>query len=183
MIQVKIDLTGTLQFLQIHLPRAIDAATVRGLDRTAVSARKSAMKEIREKTGLPPKFLRERLTIKRASVGNLTAEIRAAKGAPNLARFNARQVKAGVSANAWNVRKVYKGAFLGNGGRTAFARTSKARLPLKPLRGPSVPKAFMQDAAQRAIAEAVAAEFPKHFASALQGQLARYRSRGSSGRP
>ena len=173
MIQVKVDITGALKFLKVHLPRDVDSAAARALTRTAASARKSAVATIKEQTSLPPKFIRDRLKIRGATGNNLTATITAMPGAPNLARYTARQTKQGVTAKAWKQRKLYRGAFIGNKGRTVFTRVGEARLPIKPLYGPSVRRTFMQDVAQQAMREAIEREFPKHFQSALAGILAR----------
>lgn len=93
------------------------------LNRLAVSARVTAIDEINKVTGLKKSSIRERLPITKASRALPEAKIVAKPYAPNLINFSAREVKAGVSANAWRTRKIYKGAFIGNKGRTVFTRT------------------------------------------------------------
>ncbi len=170
---VRADISQAVQFLNDLQRQIIPAATARALDRTATNARTEAIKTIREETGLPTTLIRDRLQIRGATRDRLVATITALKAAPNLARFQARQTKQGVSANAWRKRRVYPKTFLGNAGRTVFKRIGKARLPIAPVYGPSVPRTFLQKRAQQAIERAVESRFQHNFEDAIAGQLAR----------
>lgn len=107
------------------VPQAASAA----LNRVATSARKTAIDTIRKETNIKASAVRKYVTTSKSNKTSLTATIRASKYAPNLINFGAREVKKGVSANAWGKRKIYRGAFIGNRGRTVFVRTNYATPP------------------------------------------------------
>lgn len=153
--------------LQMETGKAVAMA----LNRTAATARSRATKAISAETGIKQASIREKLQIVRATRTALRAEIQAHKYAPNLIHYTARQTKAGVSANAWRKRKVYKHTFIGNKGRTVFHREGKARLPIKPVYGPSIPRTFMQRTTNRVLRETVAERFPIEFERALKVEL------------
>lgn len=114
------------------VPQAASAA----LNRVATSARKVAVDTIRKETNIKASAVRKYVTTSKSNKTTLTATIRASKYAPNLINFGAREVKKGVSANAWGKRKIYRGAFIGNKGRTVFVRTDyKAPLRSRGKRG------------------------------------------------
>lgn len=167
MITVKIDTSATDRLIndlqRSIVPKAINAA----LNRVVVTGRSEAVRTIARTTGLKQKDIREHLDIRRAGRGDPAAEIRAKPWSPNLIRYQARQTQAGVSAKAWGQRKVYKGSFIGNKGRTVFTRTGKARLPLKALHGPSVPREFMRDVSLQALEVVAKQRFPIEFERAL----------------
>jgi hypothetical protein len=170
---VRADIREATKFLTDVQRQVIPAATARALDRTASNAKTVAVKTIVTETGLPTSLVRDRLTIRGANRNRLEATLTANPAAPNLIRFNARQTKQGVSANAWRKRRVYPGTFIANQGRTVFKRVGKNRLPIKPIHGPSVPRTFIQREAQRAIEAIIAGRFVVNFESAIAGLLKR----------
>jgi hypothetical protein len=70
-----------------------------------------------------------------------------------LKMFKPVQFKAGTKATVWGKRQLFKGAFMGpRPGAIALAlkghvwtRTSEARLPIKKMFGPSIPKEMVKD--------------------------------------
>jgi len=120
---VRVDIKEVEKRLGFQFKQEIAAAVPSALNRVAVSARLTAVNDINGVTGLKKSSIRERLPIYRATRAQPEAKIVAKKYAPNLINFSAREVKSGVSANAWRNRKIYKGAFIGNQGRTVFSRT------------------------------------------------------------
>jgi len=170
---IRVNIADAIRELNLLHREIIPAATARALDRTAQNARTVAIKTIREETGLPAKLIRDRLRIRGANRNRLEAIITALKAAPNLSNFQARQTKRGVSAKAWNKRKVYPRTFIANNGRTVFKRVGKARLPIEPVYGPSVPRTFMQRRAQQAMEATIESRFRFNFDAAVQGLLIR----------
>jgi hypothetical protein len=151
------------------LGRQIDLAASRALNRAIASARTVAVRDLSRSTGIKPQAaIRDRLPIKQASPDRLAAEIGVHAYTPNLVRFAARQTRAGVSASAWGKRKVYRGTFLGNNGRTVFKRAGKARLPIKPVYGPRLAKEFVEPAVIRAMNTVAGERWRKELNHELQ---------------
>jgi len=151
------------------LGRQIDLAASRALNRAISSARTVAVRELSRSTGIRPQAaIRDRLPIKKASPNRLAAEIGVHAYTPNLARFAARQTKSGVSAAAWGKRRIYRGTFLANQGRTVFKRVSKARLPIAPVHGPRLAKEFVDPAITRAMNKVAGERWRKELNHELQ---------------
>ncbi|RWE59812.1 MAG: hypothetical protein E5V22_11085 [Mesorhizobium sp.] len=77
----------------------------------------------------------------------LTATVRGSGRPIALIKFAARQTKAGVTANAWGHRKLYKGTFIAtmkSGHRGVFVRETKKRVPIKELWGAGVTQVMSQ---------------------------------------
>ena len=126
-IDVSVDVKKAMAMLQQVKSSLIPAATVSALNRVATTARSVAVREIRGQTAIKASDVRKYVTVRKASRADMTAEIKARAYAPNLMRYGAREVKQGVSANAWGKRKIYRNAFIGNRGRTVFARVDSDR--------------------------------------------------------
>ena len=144
--------------------KQINLAASFALNRAISSARTVATREISKRTGIKPQSaVRDRLHLRKAKPTFLIAEIAAERYTPNLIRFNARQTKGGVSANAWGKRKRYKHTFIGNDGRTVFKRVGKARLPLKAVYGPRLAKSFVEREVTKAMDAVAATRFHTEF--------------------
>lgn len=132
--------------------KQIDLAAARAINRTLTTVRSVATKEVVKRTGITPqRAVRDRLHIRKATPNYLIGEIGVERYTPNLARFAARQTKRGVSATAWGKRKVYPRTFLGNQGRTVFKRVGKSRVPIRPVWGPRMHRAFVEREVTRAM--------------------------------
>lgn len=117
--------------------RQINLAASRAINRALDSARSAATKALSKSTGIKPqRAIRDKLRVSPADPNRLIGAIGVEAWTPNLIRFNARQTKRGVSASAWEKRKVYPRTFIGNKGRTVFKRVGKNRLPIKAVHGP-----------------------------------------------
>lgn len=78
---------------------------------------------------------------------SLSATVRGSGRPIALIKFAARQTKAGVTANAWGVRKLYRHTFIAtmkSGHEGVFVRTSKKRVPIKELWGSGVTQVMSQ---------------------------------------
>ena len=107
------------------LPKTISQA----LNKTAGNVQTQLVRAIARETGIKPqKVVKARTRVFKSSPRTLRATVEVMETrAPNLIRFKATQNKKGVAASAWGKRKTYRGAFIGNSGRTVFARTSKTK--------------------------------------------------------
>jgi hypothetical protein len=171
-VSVKGDVDAVLKDLG-SLSLRVDIAIAQALNRTAARAKTQAVRTIAKESGIQQKAVRDRIAIRKASSYALHAIISAEPYAPNLIRYSARQTKRGVSANAWRKRRIYPRTFIANQGRTVFKRIGKARLPIRPVYGPSIPRTFMQRVTNEAMTQAVRERFPVEFTRALNLQLRR----------
>lgn len=85
-------------------------------------------------------------------------------GTQNDLRF---QIKKGSSG------KIIKGAFLGNNGRTVFARIGKERLPIKALTTIDVPQMFNTKRISKRVIDRINAEMIVEFDRAINLQLSK----------
>ena len=175
-----LDLDVTADFREVermfrHMPQVVEKAATRSLNRTNDSVATIARRLIAREMGIPVKAVRAGMFKIKASRHSLAAAT-VARGRPlNLIRFKARQTKKGVSASAWGKRKVYKGTFIGNQGRTVFKRVGKQRTPIQAVWGPSIPKTMLQDAVVKAMAQTARTQWQKNFARDMQFYLDRAR--------
>jgi hypothetical protein len=154
--------------------KVIPKATVTALNKVGKEVTTVAVKTINARTGLQQKVIREFLDSFKASSRSWVFLLRARRRPFNLIRFGARQTKKGVSANAWEGRKVYKGAFIGNSGRTVFTRKGKARTPIKSVYGPDM-RVFLEKTNLDAMEKKVGERFPKLLFDAINFQLIKLR--------
>lgn len=169
---ITLSVKGTVDAIVKELNRlqreVVPKATARALNRTITTVNNEAARAISKRTGMGVRSIKEKLRIYKAGPHKLVAEIVAPKHAPNLIRYGARRTKKGVSAKAWNQRKVYKHTFIANDGRTVFARVGKARLPIKPIYGPSLPRTFVKQAIREVMEKVGAERFPIEFTRELR---------------
>jgi hypothetical protein len=166
-VSVKVDVDRALKALDA-IPRNVDRAAATALNRVGTTAHAVAAREISQVTGLKVSEVKRYVPLAKADRNTLTATLSAKPWAPNLIHFSARQTRRGVSANAWRKRKVYKGTFIANKGRTVFKRVGKLRLPIEPVHGPSVPREFVKQHTLDAIRKTVGERFPIEFERALK---------------
>ncbi len=177
-ISVKADIAAAKRQVAYWQREAIPKAAAHALNRTAQQVQSAAVKEIARETGLKQKDVREAMSRARATWGRLVAAVIATGRAVNLIRFT-RQTRAGarkaggVSANAWGRRRLYRGTFIANQGRTVFVRESDARLPIKPVHGPSVPREMVREKVSRLLRTVIDTNWPKNFRDDLRYYLNR----------
>lgn len=147
-------------------------ATARALNRTVEGARTDMSREIRSEFNLTAAYVRQRLSIRRASAVaglRLTAELRGGDGkrrSANVIAFAARQTSKGVSVKIRRDggRKVISGAFIANKGRTVFMRVGAKRLPIKAVQTIDVPQMFNTQRIRSRVVRAIEAKFPAIWA-------------------
>lgn len=148
-------------------------AAARAVNATIAQAKTAMVKEIRTEYVVPASYVRDRLRIKRATFfkGVLNVEaVLDAQDKPrsaNLIRFTARRTGAGVSVKIKRAgaRKVVRGAFIGNKGRTVFVRVGKERLPIKALTTIDVAQMFNTKRINAKVVQMIEAKLPAIFAN------------------
>ncbi len=167
-----------------------DKAAVRAVNRAAQQARTEMSSQITREYNVRSTAVKERLGIVRARYVRGRVQIEAVlfadgkKRSMNVARFletsvslaeAKRRAKSGTLSDLrfrikkrggkkmirpeWAAGKV----FIGNNGRTVFARTSKARLPINPVQTIDVPQMFNAKNINRAVVALIEREFPRIF--------------------
>lgn len=181
--KVKVDLLK----LQIEIR---ERAIARAINRTAEQARTQMVRGITQEFAVKSGEVREQVRIRKAREGSfgllLNAEIEAfgrrkGKRSRNVMLFGARQVKGskrkpgGVSVliKRGGGRKLIKGAFIGNKGRTVFQRLGKERLPIRGVETVDVPQMFNT----RRINARVVAHIERVFPDVLRREIAYYTRR------
>jgi len=181
-IDIRTNFPDTARWLGAVQKGIADQALARALNRTVEGARTDMSREIRAEFNLPAGYVRKRLTVRRASASRaglvLVASLAGGDGkkrAANVIAFGARQVAQGVSVKIKrsSARKVIKGAFIGNKGRTVFIRTSKRRLPITAVQTIDVPQMFNTRRIQQAVVRAIDRKFPVNLQRDLMFYLKR----------
>ncbi len=155
--------------------QVIPKATVTALNRSKDRMYTKVVRELAKATGIKQKELRQLMLKFKATYASREAGFTVRGKAPNLIRFNARQTKKGVSATAWGKRRVYAGSFIGNDGRTVFARKSAKRLPIKSLYGPAPPRELLREKIDQAAKLFGIEQFKTELRRAITKHLARYK--------
>jgi hypothetical protein len=147
-------------------------AMARALNRTTDLGKTEMSKQIRARFNMTKAKVDEKLYIRRAvfSQGRfgLSAVLGSAskKRGLNIINFAARQTKQGLTAkikkNGGRVLVSGKG-FIGNGGRTAFKRVGKERLPIKALTTLDVPGMFRTRDIEKRVTAYMLQRFPQVF--------------------
>lgn len=134
MSNIKVELKGLDKVLAVMHPKVYRKALSRTLNELGSGIKTSTVKEVRETYNVKASGLKKKLKTKNSSDSNLkwTMEV-PADSRINLINFGARKVKTGVSIKIMKSgdRKVVKGAFIANKGKTVFQRKTKNRLPIK----------------------------------------------------
>ena len=149
-----------------------DKVLARSLNRTMDIAKTAMSREIRSEFNLAAAYVRDRLRIKRAFARagqfSISAELAAGDGkkgrSANVIAFGARPAPGGVSVLIRKgKRKVIKGAFIGNKGRTVFRRVGKSRLPIESVQTIEIKQMFNTRRINAAVVAAMNARFPSIF--------------------
>lgn len=120
----------------------------RALNRTVTPVRARAAREIAADLKVKPRTARSALAVRRATSRALEATVTASGQRIPLIEFRARQVKRGVSYDLGRGRGLAPKAFIAtmrSGHRGVFKRLGRPRLPIQELRGPSIPRVFVQE--------------------------------------
>lgn len=191
-ISIKHTLDKAIKSLDRLQRELIPAATAAALNRTAATVRTEATRDIAQRTGLKVSYIREKLSIVKATRLGLTAIVKANRkginliefvdpGKRNTTSFRKRDKQGafkskGVTAKAWGRRTEYKGTFIGTGKGSGkalvFARTGSGRnAKLKTIHGPSIPQTFINKVVVQHMKEVIEREFGKNFSHELKWRM------------
>ena len=162
-------------------------ALASAMNKTMAQAQTQMIREITGAYRVTSGYVRERLRIRRASFKDgqfgISAELAASRKGRRGANLIAFVEKSTSFAQAKKRRKdgtlgqvffqikktggkrVIKGAFIGNKGRTVFIRTSKDRLPIKALTTIDVVEMFNQKTINARVVGTIKSRFPTIFAN------------------
>ena len=127
----------------------IQKALVTSLNKIGAEVVTQAKRELKDATGLKAGVVGKKIKKDKARKGDETYSIYIKSRYLNAIEFGARQTKKGVSAKIWNIRKNYKGAFIGSGRNSGkqlvFGKSKKKKNKLKALHGASLPREFHRE--------------------------------------
>lgn len=192
-LDVQFDVKRAMRALSDLQKKQVPRAAARALNRTGEEVRTQVVrdlsKEMGKETGLSVSGFRKSIAQKKATQQRLVTELVASGRPLPLMRFGAKQrlieVKHTkrslvpvyeVSAKAWGKRKTYKGAFIAtlrSGRKGVFIRTSKKRLPIKELYGPSIPQTFIDEKIIKGMERHAGRVWPKNFQRELNYYLSK----------
>lgn len=188
-MDVRADVREVERMLTDVQKKIVPKAATAALNRTIKQVQTQSVKEVSAITKLKAKDIRENMKQYKASWNRLQASIHAQPYAPNLINFKAKEKakpkrkrknwQGGVYASAWGKRKLYRGAFIANKGRTVFTREIKGgqkvgRLPIKALKGPSLPRTFVQPKVNKAMHQVADRVWRQRFKHELDRRLKKY---------
>jgi hypothetical protein len=168
-----------------RLPAQIrDQVTVAALNKTGDKGRTEMTRSIAAEYAIKSSEVRPQLVVTRANRSRVAVSIEAfgvrrGKRSRNVMVFGARQTREGVTVKIRKdgPRKLIKGAFIGNKGRTVFIRDPyplTKRLPIKGVETIDVPQMFNTRRINRRVVERMVREFPVEFDRAAVFVLSRF---------
>ena len=172
------DLDLTRVHFEAALQRLGEQAATRAFNRALNSegnkVRTQVRRALRKQTGAKAALVNRETRTIRSSFSNLTYTIEARGDYLGLSHFSPRQFGYGVRAKPWGRWQRFDSAFLvGSLAGNAFVREGKARLPIKKMFGPAIPKEMLQDATRDAFEAAqpdVLAEATRQIQRLLEDQ-------------
>ena len=170
------DLDRTRLHFEAAIARLGEQAATRAFNRALNSegnkVRTQVRHALRQQTGAKAALISSETRTIRSSFANLSYKIKARGDYLGLSHFSPRQFGYGVRAKPWGRWQRFESAFLvGSLANNAFVREGRARLPIKKMFGPAIPKEMVRDAAR----DAFEAAQPEVLAEATRqiGQLLR----------
>jgi hypothetical protein len=150
----------------------VQQATVRAVNGTLAQAKTRMSRAIRAEFNIKAEKVNASLRIERASYRGGVYRIEGKLESPtkrgrsiNVINFEARKTGQGVSVKILRKggRKVIKGAFIGNDGRTVFKRVDKARLPIVAVQTIDVQQMFTTKRINELVVRMINEKFPEIF--------------------
>lgn len=149
------DLDQTRVHFEAAIHRVGEQAATRAFNRALNSegnkVRTHVRRALRKQTGAKAALINRETRTIRSTFANLTYTIEARGDYLGLSYFSPRQFGYGVRAKPWGRWQRFESAFLvGSLGNNVFVREGKARLPIRKMFGPAIPKEMVQDATREA---------------------------------
>ena len=159
----------------------IQKALVTSLNKIGAEVVTQAKRELKDATGLKAGVVGKKIKKDKARKGDETYSIYIKSRYLNAIEFGARQTKKGVSAKIWNIRKNYKGAFIGSGRNSGkqlvFGKSKKKKNKLKALHGASLPREFHREDMAKIFNKKIKIRFPILFKRAVEFHMLKAKGR------
>lgn len=151
------------RFLEDVHNAAAKQALPSSMNRSVTKLRTRVRRRISQQTGVKQKDINSLFLLRKASRNYLFASLGLRARTPNAIRFGARETKKHLSVRTFRKQQKIKTGFIGNQGRTAFKREGKGRLPIRPVFGPNVARAYGAPKHRRVYTRYLRAVFSKEF--------------------
>jgi len=194
----RIDIRSNIREVVAALPAGaneiVDAATVRALNRTMVTARAVTARDLKKQYGaLPVRVIKGQIRIKRASRKNLRAIMTFSASRIRLVRYGVFQTARGVRGNGLPKKLVDQDgnkitradlahAFIrktrNTGTLHAMKRAGKDRYPLQLILAPALSETLIDEGIGEAMAKTAIAQFEAVLRRDLQFRLTKGAARG-----
>ena len=147
----------------------VPKAAQRALNRTGEQVQSAAITVVAKDMGIKKKDAKR--AIRRTKATKLVKKVEIiSRGRPlNLKAFGARRTKKGISAAPWGKRRVFRGTWIGNDGKTVFKRVGKSRQPIRGVYGPGVAGSF--DEARPVMLKVFRDRWPGNFSDAMSSLM------------
>lgn len=136
--------------------RQARTALSRALNHEGDKGRTNVKRALVKQTGIRYGAVDKAMATVRATPATLTYTLKAHGDETNIAWFGGVQRRKGLSAAPWNKRRIFARSFIVPGFGRAFMRTSKKRLPIRPLYGPNLARELVKDSSAAAWQSGVA---------------------------
>lgn len=120
-------------------------ALSRALNHEGDKGRTQVKRALVKQTGIKYSAIDKAVLTVRSTPATLTYALKARGDETNIAWFGGAQRRKGVSAAPWNKRRIFARSFIVPRFGRAFVRTSKSRLPIRPLYGPNLARELVKD--------------------------------------
>jgi len=153
-------------------------AATRAVNKTLRPVQSTAVKAIANDIGVKQKFVRKATRINRAHFNNLNGFVEATGKRLPIIQIDprAKQNASGISYKSKGGRQQIPHAFLvttKSGHKGVFKRVGKPRLPITELRGPSIPKVFLERSIIKAMDKTANLRWLKNFNHEINFELTR----------
>jgi len=179
-VKVKSNMKEALRNLGTVHKKYVHKALVAALNKVGAEVVTQAKRELKDATGLKAGVVGKKIKKDKARKGDETYSIHIKSRYLNAIEFGARQTKKGVSAKIWNVRKNYKGAFIGSGrnsGKQLVFKKSKRKKGIEAVHGASLPREFERQGMAKIFNKKIKTRFPILFKRAVEFQMLKARGR------
>jgi hypothetical protein len=122
----------------------------RALNHEGDKGRTQVKRALVKQTGIKYGAVDKAMATVRATPATLTYTLKARGDETNIAWFGGVQRRKGVSAAPWHKRRIFKHSFIVPRFERSFIRTSKNRLPIRPLYGPNIARELVKDSSAAA---------------------------------
>jgi hypothetical protein len=131
-------------------------ALSRALNHEGDKGRTQIKRALVKQSGIKYGAINKAVATVRSTPTTLTYTFKARGDETNIAWFGGVQRRKGVSAAPWNKQRIFRHAFIVPRFGRAFIRSSKSRLPIRPLYGPNLARELVKDSSVAAWQSGVA---------------------------